>query len=86
MSLMASETISEEDRRLIETKCSEGKYSSDEDMEKDIAFAIFKARPARVASGDNFAVDVVVPETNKKNVSAKSRKEKIADYAQGKKF
>lgn len=79
--MMKAGTVSEEDRELIAKKCSEGKYASNEELERDVAYAIYKARPAKAPVSEAFSVDIVIPENTKNSVSAKSRKEKIADYA-----
>ena len=84
--LMADEQILDEDRREIEMKCTEGKYSCKDEIVKDIAYASYKARSADKASAhtrQSYSVNInteAIP-TQK----SMTREERIANYAAGNK-
>ena len=81
--MMKDEKLPEETCKAIEEKCSAGAYASQEEMERDVAFAIFKARPTN--QHEEYSVNIVVPENNKTQKQPKSRKERMAQYAAGRK-
>lgn len=74
--MMKDEKINEEDIHIIKEKCQKGEYSAEEEISKDVAYAIFKARPAqnkRYATG----LSVEKPVENK-NKNTMTREERIA--------
>lgn len=81
--LMSAEKLSEETCKAIEEKCSEGKYASEEDMERDVAFAIFKAH-SNTPRHEEYSASIVAPETKIEKKKPQDRKERIKRYAQGK--
>lgn len=80
-SIMKNEKLSDEVYKAIEQKCVDGLYATEEDMEKDVAFEIFKARS--VNKTEEYSVSIVAPEI-KNTQKPKDRKERIARYAAGK--
>ena len=88
--LMADEAVSEEDKNEIVMKCEKNMYASESDLEKDVAYAIFKARSADKAthfkSGYVGPIANVEAETDEnKNKKSMTRDERLANYAAGKK-
>lgn len=86
--LMNAEKIVDEDRQEIEMNCDNGKYSSREELEKDIAYAAYKARSAeRAAFAKNgFTAPIInnCPVSGSQNNKHKStRDERLANYAAG---
>ena len=80
-SIMKNEKLSEEVYKAIEQKCVDGLYATEEEMEKDVAFEIFKARSTN--KPEEYSVSIVAPEI-KNTQKPKDRKERIARYAAGK--
>ena len=79
--LMSSENIKDEDRTTIEDKCLSGAYSCEEDLKRDIAYAIYSARPAKT---ERYSVGIVAPtsvdpQQKEKDLSTMSREERIAE-------
>lgn len=71
--LMNGEIIAKADYDSIIEKCSTGKYASEEDVKRDIAFAVFSSRPQK---RESFSVSIttpnnVVPTPSKKSVTNK---------------
>ena len=86
--LMAAERLSDEYRREIETKCAEGKYSSVEELERDIGYATFKGRLS-ARGAEQYSSAIIVPPQlikteNKGTQPDESRAQRIAKYAAGK--
>lgn len=89
MSLMSTEKIADEDRKEIEQKCSDGKYSSEEELVRDIGYAVFKSHLSSKGA-EQYSAGIVAPptieqENNKSKNKPSDRAKRIADYAAGKK-
>lgn len=80
--IMKNEKLSDEVYKAIEQKCVDGLYATEEDMEKDVAFEIFKARSNN--KPEEYSVGIVAPEIKNTQKKPKDRKERIARYAAGK--
>lgn len=69
-SLMSGEKINKEDYEAIVGKCNNGEYSDKEDIKRDVAFAVYNARPVE---NKQFSAPFSVPETGR-NVDAKQQR------------
>lgn len=60
VSMMENERINKEDYDSIVAKCSEGKYSTEEEIKRDVAYAVYSARP--VGQG-RYSAPITAPAT-----------------------
>lgn len=83
--LMNGEDIIDEDRKSIEMKCDKGEYACDEDLAKDVAYAVFKARAQFKEKMSAFSMPIANQsakiETDNKPMT---RADRLAKYAAGK--
>ena len=83
--LMSKENVADEDRKEIEMKCEQGKYSCEEDMTKDVAYAIYKAKVQLSDKISSFSVPFVEPAMGKeKSKKTTTRAERLEQYGAGK--
>jgi hypothetical protein len=84
--LMDGEQILDEDRKEIEMKCTEGKYSCKEEIVKDVAYASYKVRSAdKVAGHTKQSYSVNISTETVPTQKSMTREERIANYAAGNK-
>ena len=72
---IGGDKIAEADYEKITHKCEQGEYSSEEDVDKDIAYAVYKSRPAQ---GERFNAPIVTVGTIEQNKIPMTRAERIA--------
>lgn len=86
--MMEEDAVSEEDRKAIEMKCETGEYACQEDMVKEIAYAIYKANGTKVQTNkNNFSVPIAFEDKgvkSDKNKTQLTRESRLKNYAAGK--
>ena len=83
--MMAGKMLIDEDREEIKMKASKGEYASKEEIARAVGYAMFKAAPMgqkEEKKDEHFSTPVYSPfETTVEVKKAKTRSEKLAEYA-----
>lgn len=78
-SIMANETIIDEDKNEIIMKINDLKYSSNEEIEKDVAYACYKARVKKPEGGRvEFSAPISTSYVDQKSEKPMTREERLA--------
>ncbi len=72
---IGADKIADEDRESIMKKCEDGSYATQEDVDKDIAYAVYKARPTQDA---DFTAPIVAVGIGEQKRIPMTRAERIA--------
>lgn len=83
--MMAGKMLIDEDKEEIKMKASKGEYASKDDIARAVGYAMFKAAPMgqkEEKKDEHFSTPVYAPfETSIEVKKAKTRSEKLAEYA-----